>query len=86
MFSEHTMELIDEEVARILHDAAQTAERMLSEDRDDLEKLTQALLASEELSEKEITGIIGPSVHAAGNGQQSTSVTTSGTGTAESDA
>ncbi len=69
MFSEHTMELIDEEVARILHDAAETAERMLSEDRGQLEKLTQALLASEELSEKEITAVIGPSVHVQKNGQ-----------------
>jgi cell division protease FtsH len=85
MFSEHTMELIDEEVARILHDAAQTAERMLSEDRDQLEKLTQALLASEELSEKEITGLIGPSVHAAGNGRHDGQKSTSGTATAESD-
>jgi cell division protease FtsH len=84
LFSEHTMELIDEEVARILHDAAQTAERMLSEDRDELEKLTQALLASEELSEKEITGIIGPSVHA-GNGRHDGQKSTSGTATAESD-
>ncbi|MHB0958990.1 MAG: ATP-dependent zinc metalloprotease FtsH [Pirellulaceae bacterium] len=63
LFSEHTMELIDEEVARILHDAARNAEKLLTDHRDDLEKLTRALLESEELSEKEITQLIGPSVH-----------------------
>jgi cell division protease FtsH len=63
MFSEHTMELIDEEVARILHEAAQAAEQILIRYRDDLEKLAQALLKTEELSEREICALIGPSVH-----------------------
>jgi cell division protease FtsH len=63
MFSDHTMELIDEEVARILHVAAQDAEKLLVDNREQLEKLTQALLASEELSEREIQELIGPSVH-----------------------
>ncbi|NLX56037.1 MAG: ATP-dependent zinc metalloprotease FtsH [Planctomycetaceae bacterium] len=63
MFSEHTMELIDEEVARILHGAAQDAEKLLVDHREQLETLTQALLASEELSEREIEQLIGPSVH-----------------------
>jgi cell division protease FtsH len=86
MFSEHTMELIDEEVARILHEAAETAERMLSEHRDELEKLAQSLLASEELSETEITKLIGPSVHAQGNGHHDDASTSSETAAAESDA
>ena len=34
LFSEHTMELIDEEVARILHVAAQDAEKLLVDHRD----------------------------------------------------
>jgi cell division protease FtsH len=84
-FSEHTMELIDEEVARILHDASQTAEQMLTENRHDLEKLTQALLESEELSEKEITNLIGPSIHAEGNGHHDDPKTTFGPAPAESD-
>jgi len=33
------------------------------DNRDQLEKLTQALLASEELTEQEIRALIGPSVH-----------------------
>jgi cell division protease FtsH len=63
MFSEHTMELIDEEVARILHAAAQDAEKLLVDNRAQLDKLAQALLSSEELTEKEIEQLIGPSVH-----------------------
>jgi cell division protease FtsH len=62
-FSEHTMELIDEEVARMLHLAAEEAEKLLIDNREQLEKLTQALLASEELTEREIQELIGPSVH-----------------------
>jgi cell division protease FtsH len=63
MFSEHTMELIDEEVARILHEASQTADKILTDHRDDLEKLTQKLRETEELSEREIRELVGPSVH-----------------------
>ncbi len=63
-FSEHTMELIDEEVSRILGEAAQAAEELLATKRSDLQQLTDALLAQEELSENEITALIGPSVHA----------------------
>jgi cell division protease FtsH len=68
-FSEHTLEVIDEEVQRILHDAASRAEQLLRERRGDLETITQALLREEELSEKDITGLIGPSVHATSNGK-----------------
>lgn len=63
-FSEHTQELIDSEVARILHEAALGAEKLLTEKRDELERLTRALIEREELSEAEITEIVGPSVHA----------------------
>ncbi len=62
-FSEHTMELIDDEVSKILHRAAESAEKLLSDHRADLEKLTRALLESEELTEQEIRALIGPSVH-----------------------
>jgi cell division protease FtsH len=60
-FSEHTMEVIDAEVAKILHEAAAHAQRLLSEGRDDLEALTQALLDREEIEEFEIRQILGPS-------------------------
>ncbi|MFV1964366.1 MAG: ATP-dependent zinc metalloprotease FtsH [Pirellulaceae bacterium] len=59
-FSEHTMEVIDEEVAKILHAASKQASSLLEEHRDSFEKLTHGLLAEEELVEKEITSLIGP--------------------------
>lgn len=63
LFSEHTMELIDEEVTKILADAAQKALSLLNDRRDKLETLTERLLEEEELDRKEIREIIGPSVH-----------------------
>lgn len=62
-FSEHTQELIDEEVARILLEADQKAVQLLREHRDQLETITRALLDREELSEVELTELIGPSIH-----------------------
>lgn len=62
-FSEHTQEMIDGEVARILHEAAKGAEDLLTERRDELERLTKALVEREELSEAEIAEVIGPSIH-----------------------
>ncbi|MEM9825024.1 MAG: ATP-dependent zinc metalloprotease FtsH [Planctomycetota bacterium] len=61
-FSEHTQELIDEEVARILLEADQKAEQLLRERRADLEKITRALLEHEELSEMDLTELIGESI------------------------
>ncbi len=61
-FSEHTQELIDEEVARILLEADQKAEQLLRERRVDLEKIAQSLLEHEELSENDLTELIGPSI------------------------
>jgi cell division protease FtsH len=62
-FSEHTMEMIDGEVASILHEASDRAKNLLTEHRDKLEKITAALLEREELSEQEIGELIGPSIH-----------------------
>lgn len=62
-FSEHTMEVIDEEVTRLLHSAAQRAGEMLSKNQEKLESITRKLLEQEELDENEITELIGPSVH-----------------------
>lgn len=62
-FSEHTMELIDEEVAKILVDSSQKSLNLLNDRRDELESITQALLKKEELDTKEIRELIGPSVH-----------------------
>jgi cell division protease FtsH len=62
-FSEHTMEVIDEEVARILHESSQAAQKILHDHRDNLERLARRLLETEELTEKEIRELIGPSAH-----------------------
>jgi cell division protease FtsH len=62
-FSEHTMELIDQEVAKILHVAADQAMNMLKERQQDLARLATALLAEEELDDKQIAAVIGPSIH-----------------------
>ncbi|GAB5403996.1 MAG: ATP-dependent zinc metalloprotease FtsH [Aureliella sp.] len=62
-FSEHTQEMIDEEVARILAEASQRAIDLLNTRRDELEKVTSELLEKEELSEQELEDMIGQSVH-----------------------
>jgi cell division protease FtsH len=64
-FSEHTMEMIDGEVSRILAESSKRASGLLSQGRDKLEELARGLLAKEELDEGEIAFILGPSVHAA---------------------
>jgi cell division protease FtsH len=61
-FSEHTQELIDEEVSRILMEADQRAEQLLREHRGDLDKLSKALIEEEELDELQITDLIGESI------------------------
>lgn len=62
-FSEHTMEVIDQEVLRILTEAQQAANKLLIERKDDLQKITDGLLENEELDRYEIEDLIGPSVH-----------------------
>lgn len=62
-FSEHMLQVIDEEIANILHDAAERAFQLLAENRDKLDKLAAALVEREEVTDKEITELIGPSVH-----------------------
>jgi len=63
-FSEATMEKIDAEVASILHQASQRALQILTDNRAKLEKIANGLVEEEELNEKDITTLIGPSVHA----------------------
>src|SRR3954470_8949757 len=72
-FSEHTMEMIDGEVARILREASEQAQKKLKAQQPQLEKIARALLEHEELDENQITGLIGPSIHAVnGNGKPHT--------------
>src|SRR5439155_10617905 len=59
-FSEHTMEMIDGEVSRILREASDRAHSLLSESRGKLDNLASALLEKEALDELEIAIILGP--------------------------
>jgi cell division protease FtsH len=59
-FSERTAQVIDEEVAAILHTAAEHAQRILTDHRDKLLVLSHALLEREVLDTDEITALIGP--------------------------
>lgn len=62
-FSEHTQEVIDAEVARILNDAGNRATHLLTDRRTELDCVTRGLLEREELSEVEIEELVGLSVH-----------------------
>ena len=63
VFSEHTLEVIDDEITFILNEAAQRALDMMAERKPMLEALTNGLLENEELDRFEIERILGPSVH-----------------------
>ena len=62
-FSEHTMQVIDEEVAKTLQLASNRAEEILSTHREELDTLAKQLVEREELSDTEIRELIGPSIH-----------------------
>jgi cell division protease FtsH len=70
-FSEHSAQLIDEEVARMLHTAAERATDLLGQQRAQLEKLAGALEEQEVLDEKDIELLLGASINkrAASNGR-----------------
>jgi cell division protease FtsH len=59
-FSEHTAQVIDEEIVRILRSASDRAEKLLNEHRDKLDTLAVALEREEELDERQIEDLIGP--------------------------
>jgi cell division protease FtsH len=62
-FSEHSAQLIDEEVAKILHAAADRASTLLVKNREQLEKLSDALEQQEVLDEHDIELLLGPSIN-----------------------
>ena len=62
-FSEHTAQVIDEEVSRLLCDAAERATAILTEQRDKLDTLAKRLEEVETLDESEIERLIGPAVN-----------------------
>ena len=56
--SEHTTRIIDQEVRRIVDEGMRLAEKILTENRDDLDSIANALLEFETLSGEEIKGLI----------------------------
>jgi len=61
--SEHTAQIIDEEITKILQASADRAEQILTEHRDKLDSLAAALLEHEVIDNNEIEQLIGPSIH-----------------------
>jgi cell division protease FtsH len=61
-FSEHTAQVIDEELAKILHAAEDRAKRTLQQHVGKLGALAEALVERESLDEAELRDLIGPSV------------------------
>ncbi len=59
-YSEHTAQVIDEEITRILNEASERATEVLSAHREKLDTLAIALDREEELDESQIEALIGP--------------------------
>jgi cell division protease FtsH len=59
-FSEHSAQIIDEEISRILHEAADKAYSLLSTQRGQLDLLSTKLEEREVLDERDIEQLIGP--------------------------
>jgi cell division protease FtsH len=59
-FSEGTAQVIDEEVQRLLRDADQRAYELLEQNRQDLDRLAEALLHREEMTRDEIEQLLHP--------------------------
>jgi cell division protease FtsH len=66
-FSEHTAQVIDEEVSRILRGAFERAMEMLTQHRGELESLAKALEAEETLDDTAIEKLLGPSASKSAN-------------------
>jgi cell division protease FtsH len=62
-FSEFTARVIDEEIVRILREAADKASQLLSQHREKLDKLATTLEGEETLDERQIEELIGPAAH-----------------------
>ena len=59
-FGEHTAQVIDEEITRILHEAAIRAATLLADNRDKLDTLARELEEREMLDDTEVAEVIGP--------------------------
>ncbi|EKE06870.1 MAG: hypothetical protein ACD_18C00249G0005 [uncultured bacterium] len=62
-YSEKTAEMIDEEIDRILAEARKTAERIVAENRPQMDKLVAVLIADETVEEDKFVEIVGKGVH-----------------------
>lgn len=74
-FSDETARIIDQEVQRFLMEAGERATKLLTEHREDLDKIAQGLLEHESLSAEELSEIIGAAVartHGGGEAEGST--------------
>ncbi len=71
--SDSTARIIDEEIRRIIENAEETARRILNDERDDLEKLSQALLEYETLSGDEVNALLrGEEIHSPDEPEENT--------------
>ncbi|PIZ96649.1 MAG: cell division protein FtsH [Candidatus Magasanikbacteria bacterium CG_4_10_14_0_2_um_filter_33_14] len=62
-YSEKTAETIDAEIDRILDDAKKTAERIIAENRPQMDKLVEVLITDETVEEDKFVEIVGKGVH-----------------------
>ncbi|MCE2751936.1 MAG: ATP-dependent zinc metalloprotease FtsH [Pirellula sp.] len=76
-FSERTQEIIDTELGENLRLADRSALELLEKHRHALERLKDALIEEEELDEKQIEAILGPSVHSTSDGSSETDLSDS---------
>jgi cell division protease FtsH len=60
--AEETQGLIDKEVARLLREAEERALKLLTEHRDELERLTELLLESETIDGEAVYRLVGRDV------------------------
>jgi cell division protease FtsH len=58
-YSEETAHIIDQEVQKILNKASEAATQMLTENREELDRLAETLLERETLNSDELTELIG---------------------------
>ncbi|MCA9270084.1 MAG: cell division protein FtsH, partial [Planctomycetales bacterium] len=84
-FSEHTLQIIDEEVARILHTASERAGDVLTKNREKLDAMAKALVEREELNENEITELIGPAARRVSAGESTNGAPHSRSGSPDAD-
>ncbi len=69
-YSEHTAQIIDEEISRILRQAESRAESLLVQHREQLDRLAAALEKEETLDEIQLEELLGPPIYRSSSEQQ----------------